>query len=215
MKRLLLVILLLILPISVCAKTPNLDETLKVISDIRNVSVDENVKIESTTVDNDNIIFNIDGKTIKIKYTSSNNKFSFIGGTFEVDENKKIIGDIKDNTYAFYLYSILESKSSIPYDPINYYNNENIKNLINNDFNTIYKESTNTFGITLSQNDKNKYTIVYDYYLDGDYPILELDDLGNDIKNPATGNYNLLITIMLVSVLCIGIYTYLEPKKRR
>ena len=215
MKKLLFVVLLLIFPISVYAKTPNLDETLKVIKDINNVLVDDDVKIEFTTVEDDSIIFIINGNSVKVDYTFSDNKFSFVGGTFQLDNNKKIIGDIQDNQYAFYLYSILESKSTIPYDQDDYYNDNNIKKMINNNFNDVYKEKTNTFGISLKEITKNKYQLVYDYYLDGDYPVIELDTLSNDIKNPATGNYNILITIMLVSVLCIGLYTYFEPNKSK
>ena len=212
MKKLLLVLLLLIFPVVVYAKTPNLDETIKIIEDIKNVNVDEGIVIENTVVDGDNIIFKINNEDIKIPYTFSDNKFSFVGGSFTLDNNKVV--DIKDNQYAFYLYSILESKSTIPYDPNNYYNNNNIKGLIESDFKTTYRENTNTFGITLRKDEENKYTIIYDYYLDGDYPIIEFDD-SDDLENPATGNYNLLITIMLVSVLCVGIYTYVDPKKSK
>jgi hypothetical protein len=206
MKKLLFLIILLLFPITVLAKTPNKEETFKVIKDISNVSVSEDVKIESTSIDDDNIIFIINDKEVKIPYTFNNNKLSFEGGIIDN-------GEIKDNDYAFYLYSILENKSSIPYDINNYYNNETIKEKYNEEFSTTYKESSNTFGITLEKIDNNKYRIIYDYYLDGDYPVIDLEQVSDDFTNPSTGNYNLLITIMLIAVLCIGVYTYVDPKK--
>ena len=85
---------------------------------------------------------------------------------------------------------------------------------VNEYFSTVYKEPTNTFGITLEKIDNNQYNIIYDYYLDGDYPVLDFEKTADaDIVNPATGNYNVLITILLVSVLCIAVYTYVDPKK--
>ena len=208
MKKVLLFIVLLLFPIIVFAKTPNKEETFKIIKDIKNVSVSENIKIESTDIDSDNIIFVIDNKEVKIPYTFSINKLSFNGG---IVEN----GKVKDNDYAFYLYSILENKSTIPLDIDNYYNNETIEKKVKEDFSTEYKEDTNTFGFTLEKIDDNKYRIIYNYYLDGDYPVLDLEQVNDDLENPATGNYNLLITIMLIAVLCIGIYTYVDPKKSK
>ena len=213
MKKIFLILILLLFPITVFAKTPNKEETFKVIKDITNVSVSEDIKIESTSIDEDNIIFVIDGKEVKIPYTYIDNKLSFIGGEVILENNK--VKEINNNDYAFYLYSILENKSTIPYDINNYYNNETIKEKIETDFSLEYKENTNTFGITLEKIDNNKYRIIYDYYLDGDYPIVELEEVSDDFTNPSTGNYNLLITIMLISVLCIGVYTYVDPKKSK
>ncbi|MBQ9019372.1 MAG: hypothetical protein IJ097_03605 [Bacilli bacterium] len=212
MKKVLLILVLLLFPMIVNAKTPNLEETLKVIKNIENVLVDENIKIESTSVDDNNIIFNINGEKKMIPYEFKNNKFSFTGGSFIINNDKKIVGEIKDNEYAFYLYSILENKSTIPYDINNYYNNDNIIKLVNENYKDNYIEDTNTFGITL-KNSANKVTIVYDYYLDGDYPVLEIENLTDDLKNPATGNISLLITIMLISVVLIGAYTCLGSRK--
>lgn len=210
MKKLFILILFL-LPITVFAKTPNKEETFKVIKDITNVSVSEDIKIESTKVDDNNIIFIINDKEVKIPYTFNNNKLSFTGGELILENNT--VKEINNNNYAFYLYSILENKSTIPVDIDNYYNDETIKEKVNNNFNTEYKENTNTFGITLEKINDNKYNIIYNYYLDGDYPIVEIEELDDDFTNPSTGNYNLLITVMLISVLCIGIYTYVDPKK--
>ena len=211
-KVLLFLIVLFILPITVFAKTPTLEETLDVIRNIKNITVIEGVTIESTRVDDDYIIFTIDGKEEYIKYRFADNKFSFDGGYFLVDSNNKVIGVPFDNEYAFFLYSILENKSLIPYDENGYYNTNKIRDLFNNNFSTHYKESSNTFGVDLVKIEENKYKIVYNYYLDGDYPIIGYGS--DDIDNPATGNYNLLITIMLIAVLCIGIYSYVNRKKK-
>lgn len=213
MKKILFFIVLLLFPMTIFAKTPNKEETLKVIKNIENVTVIEGVEIESTLVDDEDIIFIINGEKVKIPYTFINNKLSFKGGYLLVDNNHKIVGDIYDNEYAFFLYSILENKSTIPYDMDNYFNTENIKKMVNEEFTNEYKEKSNTFGFELVKVEDNKYNIVYNYYVDGDYPVLEIETVGDDFTNPSTGNYSLLITVLLVSAVCIGIYTYLNPKK--
>lgn len=206
-KILLLVILLLLFPIGVYAKTPTKDEALEIIGEIENVLVDENIKIESTTVTNDKIIFKINGIDKEIPYTYENNKFSFTGGYYSN-------GNIYDNEYAFYLYSILENKSTIPYDEKNYYNNNKIKEMIDTNYKDSYKEETNTFGITLKK-ENEKINIIYNYYLDGDYPVMEMEETKDELTNPATGNYNFMITVMLICVLSIGAYTVMDPKKSK
>jgi len=206
-KKVLLLIILLLLPITVFAKTPTKDDLLQFINDIENVSVDEDIKISSTEISNDKIIFKINDQLKEIPYTYENNKFSFIGGYYSN-------GNIIDNDYAFYLYSILENKSTIPYDEENYYNNNKIKELIQTNYKDSYKEPTNTFGITLNK-ENDKVSIIYNYYLDGDYPIMEVEEVSDEITNPATGNYNLIITMMLIGVLSLGAYTVVDPKKSR
>lgn len=205
MKKILLIIILLLFPITVYAKTPNKEETFKVIKEIENVYVDEDIKIESTEITLDKIIFKINNEYKEIPYTFKDNIFSFKGGYY----NK----DIMENNYAFYLYSILENKSTIPYDENNYYNNSKIKDLIENNYKDNYIEPSNTFGISLDKKDDKIY-ITYNYYLDGEYPIMSIDE-DSSFKNPATGNYSLLITIMLVCVLSIGAYTVIDPKKSK
>ena len=205
MKKVLLLIILLIIPISVFAKTPNKEETLKIIKDIENINVDEETKIYSTNVTENKIIFKINDKLKEIPYTFENNKFSFIGGYYSN-------GNIIDNEAAFYLYSILENKSTIPYDETNYYNNKRIKYLIENNYNDTFIDSTKTFGITFGK-EKNRINIIYNYYLDGDYPVMGIDEETDEFTNPATGNYSLLVTVMLVCVLSIAVYTVVDPKK--
>ena len=57
MKKILLLIIVLVFPLFVFAKTPNKEETLKVIKNIENTLVGENIKIESTNITNEKIIF--------------------------------------------------------------------------------------------------------------------------------------------------------------
>lgn len=214
-KILFLLIILLLFPITVYAKTPNKEETFNAIKGIRNITVIEGITIESTRIDDNNIIFTISGRDdVYIKYKFVDKKLSFYGGYFLVDSNNKVIGVPFDNEYAFFLYSILENQSKIPYDADNYYNTTNIKQIINNKFSTHYVESTNTFGIDLEKVGDNKYQIIYNYYLDGEYPIVSFDSNVDGLENPATGNYSLLISIMLIAILCIGLYAYVNGKKK-
>ena len=216
-KVLLLLLLLLILPITVFAKTPTLEETLNVIRNINEVTVIDGVTIESARVEESEIYFTLYGQEEAVPYTFENNTFSFYGGYVLLDEDNKVIGEIFDNAYASFLYIVLENKSAIPYDFNNYYGTDNIKEIINNGFATDYKEPTNTFGFSLEKvedTEETKYRIVYHYYLDGDYPVMQTELSGDDFSNPATGNYNVLITIMLIAVLCIGIYSYVNREKK-
>jgi hypothetical protein len=215
MKKLLfLILVILLLPITVLAKTPTLEETLNVIRGINNVTVIDGVTIESTRVDESDIAFVLQGREEYVPYKFENNTLIFKGGCVLVDENKQVIGEIFDNAFAFFLYSILDNKSSIPYDSNNYYSTENIANMINNGFATEYSEPTNTFGISLQEEDAGKYRIYYKYHLDGDYPVFDLGS-GDSFDNPATGNYNVLITIMLLAVLAIAIYSYINREKKK
>lgn len=212
-KILLLIMVLLVFPIMVNAKTPNKEETFKVIENIENVLVDENIIINKVSINDKELLLDVTDNEIntikKLSYTFDNNKLEFTGGYFILKDNK--IEDIIDNDYAFYLYSILENKSTIPYDVDNYYNKTNIKKLVETNYKDIYKEPTNTFGITLKK-DHDLTRIYYDYYLDGDYPVIDIEDIDNS-KNPPTGNYTLIITLMLIVFTGIGVYTCMDSKK--
>ena len=213
-KALIVIILILLFPITVFAKTQTLDETLSVIRKINNITVIDGVTIESTRIEDSKVVFVLHGQDEYVPYSFNNNDFSFEGGTVLLDGNNHVIGEIYDNAFAFFLYSILENKSSMPYDSNNYYSSANLKTLIDSGFATEYKEPTNTFGITLEKEEDNKYKVIYHYYLDGDYPVFDLEG-GEGFENPATGNYNVLITIMLISVLCIGVYSYVNREKKK
>ena len=227
MKKLLFLLILLLLPVMVYAKTPTLEEAFKVISNINSVEVIDGVTVESARTDDENIYFTLYGQEQYIPYTFENNTLSFYGGYVIMDGDNKVSGEIFDNAYASFLYIILENKSTIPYDFNNYYSTDGIKEILNNDFKigVEYKEPTNTFGFTIIRaedsvrytgdlDNPNEYQIVYHYHLDGDYPVLSTDVVDGEFENPATGNYNVLITIMLISVMCIGIYSYVNREKK-
>ncbi len=215
MKKLFLsfLVLILLFPITVFARTPSEDETLNVIRSISNVTVDDSITIDSVRVEDNKIILSLFGFDHSIPYEFADNTLSFKGGFLLLDENNQVSGEAVDNEYAFFLYSILENKSNIPYDANNYYNSETIINLVNSGLKKEYKENSNTFGITLNEESHGKYRITYHYYTTGDYPVLDpnIDDSGN----PATGNYNILITIMLISILGIGVYSYVNRGKEK
>lgn len=218
-----LILLLLLFPITVCAKTPNKDETIKVIESIENVQVDDGIIIYNVDVDNNKMILNLsdNGNTTQkeINYYFDDKGLTFKGGNFIVDKNTKELTIKESNDYAFYLYSILENKSSVPYNIDNYYNNTNIiekaKVLTENE--RVYIEDTNTFGITLKKEvvDNSEYiNIYYNYYYTGDYPVMIKEEVTEELKNPETGNYSIIITVILIITIGIGIYTYFEPDKR-
>ena len=218
MKKIKYIILLLLLlfPITIYAKTPNKEETLKVIEQIENIQVEDNSYIKNISIGEDKftLIMEVNGNFIEkdINYKFTDNELSFSGEDISLD-----LKDIDNNKYAFYLYSILENKSTVPYDMDNYYNNSNIKEKINNqtELTKTYIENSKTFGLTLSK-ENNKLKVTYHYYFDGDYPIIEKEEINSDeFTNPSTRNYSILITVMLISIICIGIYTYLDiPNKR-
>lgn len=220
-----LILLLLLLPITVFAKTPNKEETIKVIESIENVQVDDGIVIYNTSIEEVKIGLNLNDNgvvaTKKIGYHFDDNKLSFSGGAYIYDSTTKELSVIESNDYAFYLYSILENKSSVPYNIDNYYNNKNIEEKIKNltEEEKVYIEDTNTFGITLKKekisDTKERISISYQYYFTGDYPVMVKEENTEEFKNPETGNYNIIITIMLISVIGIGIYTCLDvPNKR-
>ena len=215
----------LILPLGVYAKTPTKEEIIKVISQIENTQVEEDTMIQKTRVDDKNIIFEIEKKEeiekVSIPYYWDGNILTFEGGYIDWDfEQEKTKGEIKENENAFYLYSILESLSLIPYNPTSYYNNQNIQKLIDENKNNFNKEETNTFGVRWEKKKDNYETpriqIYYQYNLEGDYPILGKIEEDSDFRNPNTGNITTYGTITLVLLLIVAAYSYeTMPKKRK
>lgn len=218
-----LILLLLLVPITVFAKTPNKDETIKVIESIENVQVDEGIVIYNVSIDDIRLSLNInDSGTIATKdinYSFNEERLSFDGGTYMYDPTTNKLEVIENNDYSFYLYSILENKSSVPYNVDSYYNNKNIEEKIINlqEDEKIYKDDSNTFGITLKRRkiNDNKYqiNISYQYYFTGDYPVMIKEETTDEFTNPDTGNYTIIVSIILVFVLGMGIYTCI-PNKR-
>jgi len=210
-----LVLLLLLFPITVCAKTPNKEETIKVIESIENVQVDEGIIIYSAEYDEDKIILNINdngtNKQIPISCTFDDESLTFKGGKYLVKDDVEVI---ESNNYAFYLYSILENISNIPYNIDSYYNNDNVIKKVK-EFKAnekTYIESSNTFGLSLSR-EQGYIRVYYNYYFTGDYPVMIKEEITDEFKNPDTGNYTIYITIMLVIVAGLAIYTYVMPVK--
>lgn len=218
-----LILLLLLLPITVFAKTPNKEETIKVIESIENVQVDDGIIIYNISFENGKMILNLSDNGVSTKqilyYTFDDEKLNFKGGRYEVDPNTKELKELGTNDYAFYLYAILENKSSIPYNIDNYYNNNNIKEKLKEfkENKKVYIEDTKTFGITLEREktDFSEYiNVSYQYYFTGDYPVMIKEEITEEFTNPNTGNYSLAVTIVLIFVLGIGIYTCIDSNKR-
>ena len=216
MKKIILIpiFLLLILPFMVYAKTPNKEETLKVIEKIENIQVDDNIVIKNISIGTDKFTMTIDnnGEFIQkeIEYLFKDNELEFTVGNIELE-------NINDNRYAFYLYSILENKSAAPYDVDSYYNINNIKEKLEKQkaYQTTYIDNSKTFGITIFKKN-NIINIKYHYYFDGDYPIMEREIITDEeLTNPNTRNYSVWISIMLVTVVIIGVYTYHDALKKK
>ncbi len=226
MKRIitLLFLLLVIIPIGVLAKTPNQGEVIKVINSIQNVQVDDDIIINSSTITTSQIQLEIlkNGNNISetIPYILKEKELEFTGGYALINtKTGTIIDDIKENENAFYIYSLLESKSLVPYKESDYYNNKKIKEIIESSQNLqLYKDQSNTFGISFKEeviNDTTKKVfITYHYYFDGDYAIINMDNNKENSINPSTGSYNKQVTIMLIIIIAIGLYTYLDSIKR-
>lgn len=233
MKKIIFLIIILLFPIISYAKTPNQEEIITTINNINNIQVDDNIKIINMTV-NDNIITiniekdgSIETKTLECLWKEKELEFS--GGNTLVNLDNYKIEEIKNNEVAFYLYSILESLSKVPYNSTQYYNNDTIKNIIESDQTLFqeekkeYKDESNTFGISLSLENINSQTkkinISYHYYYDGDYPILTKNKDNNNednITNPSTRNYNIFVTILLIITIGIVILTYFyKPKNNK
>ena len=220
MKKAILLILLIysvLIPLQPKAKTPTKEETMKIIDAIENIQVDENVKIKSSEIQNNTIKLNIERDSkeeeIKVYFEWIDNTLNIYGGCILKNNNQF---NIIDNDYAFYIYSILERESTIPYDYDNYYNNLNIKKIVdNNNFkDTIsLKEKTNTFGITLEKQN-NVINIIYHYYLDGDYPIILIND-DELSENPSTGNFTTYTSFTFILIVGVACYTYMNPKKEK
>ena len=83
MKKIKYLILLLLLPVVVFAKTPNQEETTKFIENIENVQVDDGVKIYNVSMDDRYIIINISENGIvtekRVNYEYKDNELIFGG----------------------------------------------------------------------------------------------------------------------------------------
>ncbi len=219
MKKVFLIIFLLCMfPISVLAKQESKENLLKTIGEIQNVQVDDDIIIENTKVEEDTITLHLLKGEKKVQsiihYTFIGYCFIFESGYVDLTNNKII-----ENESAFYLYSILESLSTAPYDEENYYNNNLIQKKmmsINDNPHQTYQNIGKTFGLELKKED-NKVRIIYQYYLDGEDTILvnPIVEAGNNqiLTNPNTGNLNFFVTVLLLLVVGLAGYTYCYPDK--
>ena len=219
MKKIIYFVVLLLLPICVFAKTPNKEETTKFIENITNVQVDDGIKIYNVSVDDNEIVLNINDNGIitekRIAYQYNKNELVFKGGVYQ--NNNNVLKEVETNDYAFYLYSILENASSTPYEIDNYYNRNNIEEKIKklSEDTKTYTDTSKTFGLTLSKEliENVEYVnISYHYYFDGDNPVMLREEETDELKNPQTGNYTVMITVMLMAVIGIGLYTSIDSK---
>ena len=241
MKRFILVsFLVFFFPTMVLAKSYEEEQLISIISDIKDVQVEENVKILSTTVEENKIIFEMTEENSLVKkdisYSLEANVLSFYSGKVllqKTNDGEIIIQDIQNNEVAFYLYSILESKSSASYDEQNYYNNTQIKEKLLNlsleekkllfedsSYQLTYQDEGKTFEIELSSNrkdnDTSEITIYYHYYLDGKNAILT-DPVVEQRKSPSSVNiekYSMFITILLVLGIVIAGISYFDFKRK-
>ena len=224
MKRLFVfLIILLLLPIVVFAKA-NIQETvIEAIEGIKNVQVEDDLIIQNIAVTNNNIeiefLRNDVSEIQYIPYEFKDNTFTFSTGTFT--KSNDIVTELTSNKPAFYLYSILESMSTSPYEEDHYYNEIWIKNKLSNVTDKVIKDTNwgNTFGITIEEQSINNtitYKVNYHYYLDGDDPIMiSIDELNEEqgFTNPNTGTFETMVFITLLIVLGLAGLTYWNPKK--
>ncbi len=211
MKKWLIVLIVLFTPFIVHAKTTTEEDIMNFISGIQNTQVDDNIIIEKTTITQTEIIIEIKENNIittkSIPYNWNNHILTFQGGTITKGE------EAKNNQNAFYLYAILENKTTCPYEEEHYYNDSLIKRLVENTSTKEIKDynTGNTFSVLLKETTTNTYQIEYQYNLAGDdASIISIEDLDQEeiLKNPNTGNIHFYITILLIIMLGITAYTF-------
>ena len=238
-KFLFLILLVFLFPIITYAK-PTEKEIIDTIQTIENAQVDDDVTISSIEVSDNYIILKVnEDKRVEIPYKIENNILYFgnIKSTINIkkdettNELKAVLGDYSsDAIYSYYLYSILLKESKAPLtddiltldfiktrlegeNPQKYIPKElTIEN--SNYFN--YWDYNMAFGYVLENEivDDNTVNINVDYRynLDSDYTIIQFKK--EEITNPETGNYKSIIIISIITIVCIGIYTYLDQKNK-
>ena len=95
MKKTILLILFLysiLIPLQIKAKTPTKEETMKIIDDIENIQVDDDIRIKSTEIQNNTIILNIEKDTkeeqVKVYYGWINTTLNIYGGSILINNNQ-------------------------------------------------------------------------------------------------------------------------------
>ena len=227
-KIFLLLLLLCILPTSVFAKANTKETVLEAIQSIKNVQVEEDIIINKVTVTDNTISMELLNNNIletkDISYEFNDTTFTFTSGTYTKDYKTNVIEEMISNKPAFYLYSILESMSTSPYEEDHYYNElwlkKKLNSLVKKDITINDSNWGKTFGLTLEQkslqNDIVTYQVYYHYYLDGDDPILlDIEEVNKELgfTNPNTGTFDTMIFITLLIVIGLAGLTYWNPKK--
>ena len=211
MKKLLFILIVLFVPLIVSAKATTKEGVMETISTIQNTQVDDEVVIKNTTVNTNEITLELleanKVVTKSIPYTWSDNKLILSGGTIKRGEAPE------NNQYAFYIYSILESKTTAPYEETHYYNSTLIRKMLEENTKKIIEDHNtgDTFSIILKETDNNIYQIEYQYNLAGDdAPLVSQQEINTEavLTNPNTGNIHFYITVLLVIMLGITAYTY-------
>jgi len=217
-KYVFLLVCILLLPISVLAKTATKEDLLEVINNIQDVQVDEEIKILDIEVEENQFVMTLlenDLPEIRyIPYHFDHYTLTITGGYTQKGETLP-----NNNQYAFYIYSILESMSTAPYDEKNYYNNSFIQNEISqfseNNEKKEWKDYGKTFGLTIEKKPET-FQIYYHYYLDGDDTIILYDSNELEgLQNPSTGNFSTMVTITLMIVIGLAAYTYWDTDKNK
>ncbi len=223
MKKIICFLLLVCLfPISVFAKDTK-NDVVKIINQIENTVVDDDVKIISTNVDEKVITLQIDRNGLtyyQIPYYWDENKLYFGSGVITIQNNEVTL---KNNEESFYLYSILENLSNSPYDVENYYDDERIIQKVHTSFEKKipyrYIDISETFGFILQAMNENTYSVWYTYNLESNYTInkdnQEETSKQVEVDQPSRRGFVILVTIMLGCVIFLAIYSIVDSEKRR
>ena len=228
MKKILFIMfIVLILPIQVFAYSK--EEVLEDIKSINNTYVSDDVLVKDLTITNDNITFNYDIEKLKNRYpnldidTTFNYKLTdkeliFEAGSGIITNNNYIVK--KENISSYYLYLMLFNSLKQSYDEYNYFSKETIINRLNNETNTdntiILKDNTNYFNVIIKK-DNNTFKYYYQYNYTNEY-IIDNTNINyretDELENPYTGNFKMIIGFMLMGVIILFGYTITENEKK-
>ena len=228
MKKIIFIMLiLLVLPIQVLAYSKN--ELLEDLKSINNTYVSDDVLVKNLTINNNQITFNYDIEKLKNRYPNldidttfnyklTDNELIFEAGSGTISNNKYIVE--KENVSAYYLYLMLFNSLKQPYDEYNYFSKETIISRINNEIsqdNTIIlKDNTNYFNVIIKK-DNNTFNYYYQYNYTNEY-VIDNSNINyretTEFENPYTGNFKMIIGLMLMGVIILLGYTITENEKK-
>ncbi len=228
MKKIIFIMLiLLVLPIQVLAYSKN--ELLEDLKSINNTYVSDDVLVKNLTINNNQIIFNYDIEKLKNRYPNldidttfnyklTDNELIFEAGSGIISNNKYIVE--KENVSAYYLYLMLFNSLKQPYDEYNYFSKKTIISRINNetsqDNTIILKDNTNYFNVIIKK-DNNTFKYYYQYNYTNEY-VIDNSNINyretTEFENPYTGNFKMIIGLMLMGVIILLGYTITENEKK-